>query len=73
MKNSATANTINKIAIAVLLTGSLVFHVRQALSGINTNTNFPKPATIKPAKAANLLPSSELSFSFLSSRNFFKP
>jgi hypothetical protein len=43
MGNSVIANNPNKIAIAFLLSGSLVYHVKECINARESKSPFPEP------------------------------
>ncbi|HVF81987.1 MAG TPA: hypothetical protein VM884_08640 [Flavisolibacter sp.] len=75
MKNSVIADSFNKIAILVLLSGSLVYHVKECFRAKEASTQlFNKSLSISTADFTNhSLPSSTFSYLFLSNKNFIKP
>jgi hypothetical protein len=72
MKNAGIANSVNKIALLILLSGSLVFHVKECFAAKEAKTPVVQRGFSTTEFTTAFLPSS---FSYLIStnKNFTKP
>ena len=73
MKNSAIANSINKIAILVLLSGSLVYHVKECFAAKEAKTPLFKQGFSTAEFTTAFLPSPSFSYLIASNKSFIKP